>query len=1268
MKNVKRSLLTSSVSLLLCFVMLIGTTFAWFTDVATSANNIITAGKLDVSMHWNTDNGTEWKNAEGINAEPIFDYHNWEPGYTEVRYIKVKNEGNLAFQYRMYIDPTGVVGELADVIDVYYDVVTDNNGFTVPTSFYNMGSLTRLGTLRNVISEDISIPGGVLLPEGETENGCYSGEVVICVAFHMQEGANNHYQGESIGDSFGITLHATQYSYEKDSFGTEYDSDAKWPEKPVNLYATKSINGSPLVYGELANEVAINGDKVSATIPAGVKIAENATTLNLTVESTETDANLSLGEDASARGFDVHITGIAADNTQPMIVNLGAVLPAGIDATELKLYHTENGTPVQMTRVASTANFARHNQYVYNEATGEVTIYVASFSTFSMVKASVDAWDGSSDTSWYFDNPEADSFTINSAEEFAGFRDIVDGTAVDKNDEKVQDSFTGKTVTLATDIDLGLEGENGERVSFNPIGYGYTYGKESNTAFMGTFDGQGHTVYNLYQNGWALGYDYSTAGGGLFASIEGSVESPVTIKNLVVSGADIVMECIDMGIVVGYAQGVCHFENIVVTNSKIANYNRATGAVVGEVCYGPYGTDTTKGYSHTFKNIVVDSNVVVSSLWGSFDTLIGGVIGGKWGNATVKMENVITAAELDVYSDVTAAYQWYAYRRCGMLIGHTEQNSPKSALNAAAPFLTCENVEVYYGDWVNYNYYEFANQDSGTGRSYPWVRAEASPVGNNGAFSNPRYGVPTHTVDDVKITVTNENKDTYSTGYAAITFNQLYGGGQGVYGCAEHYGVRTNSKEFKTIYVHNNAGWTNLKLQYWFANGDDTWTTIIDGIDMSTMLVEENVYKIQLPTAVSTFKIVADGENASDVIDLSTLKNNDHYCLKGEHKCSTTVTEPNCLNGGYTTYTCVCGYTYVADHTNALGHDMSKTSTEYTDYFQSDGTETVSCSICSQSIKRTISKSLIYLTPNNNWKEAGARFAAYFFGNGEKWVSMTDFDGDGTYECEVPSGYTKVIFCRMNPKNSTNNWDNKWNQTGDLTVPTNKSNNLYTIKEGSWDSGDWSQLNYTTIYLNPNESWKSEGARFAVYTWYGIDNNNKPLHEMWINMTDVDGNETYEANIRPGYKFIICRMNPNSENAWNDSTNSNRVWAQTSDITNVDDGYTHTIEDSIIYLKPNSNWTTSSARFAIYLMNSTKTTTKWVSMTDANKDGIYECTIPSGDWKYIIFCRMNPSTTSNNFNDGVRWNQTDDLEIYPGGNNLFIINDGSWNEGYWRTK
>ncbi len=102
----------------------------------------------------------------------------------------------------------------------------------------------------------------------------------------------------------------------------------------------------------------------------------------------------------------------------------------------------------------------------------------------------------------------------------------------------------------------------------------------------------------------------------------------------------------------------------------------------------------------------------------------------------------------------------------------------------------------------------------------------------------------------------------------------------------------------------------------------------------------------------------------------------------------------------------------------------------------------------------------LYLTPNSNWKADNARFAAYFFGNGEKWVDMTDGDGDGIYEVDVPSGYLKVIFCRMNPSASANNWNNKWNQTGDLTIPTDGKNH-FIVKSGSWDGATTTWSTYT---------------------------------------------------------------------------------------------------------------------------------------------------------------------------------------------------------------
>ena len=102
----------------------------------------------------------------------------------------------------------------------------------------------------------------------------------------------------------------------------------------------------------------------------------------------------------------------------------------------------------------------------------------------------------------------------------------------------------------------------------------------------------------------------------------------------------------------------------------------------------------------------------------------------------------------------------------------------------------------------------------------------------------------------------------------------------------------------------------------------------------------------------------------------------------------------------------------------------------------------------------------LYLKPNSNWTQSNARWAAYFFDNSANknvWVGMTAVNFDGIYEVAIPKdhNYPNVIFVRMNPSASANNWNNKWNQTSDLKVPTD-GKNLYTITAGSWDAGSWS--------------------------------------------------------------------------------------------------------------------------------------------------------------------------------------------------------------------
>ncbi len=104
------------------------------------------------------------------------------------------------------------------------------------------------------------------------------------------------------------------------------------------------------------------------------------------------------------------------------------------------------------------------------------------------------------------------------------------------------------------------------------------------------------------------------------------------------------------------------------------------------------------------------------------------------------------------------------------------------------------------------------------------------------------------------------------------------------------------------------------------------------------------------------------------------------------------------------------------------------------------------------SVNKTLSWSItsreLYLKPNSNWTQSSARFAAYVYGNGEAWYSMTSA-GSGYYKVTVPASYPNVIFARMNGSTSTNNWSNKWNQTGDLTIPADK--NCFTVPDGVWD-------------------------------------------------------------------------------------------------------------------------------------------------------------------------------------------------------------------------
>ena len=204
--------------------------------------------------------------------------------------------------------------------------------------------------------------------------------------------------------------------------------------------------------------------------------------------------------------------------------------------------------------------------------------------------------------------------------------------------------------------------------------------------------------------------------------------------------------------------------------------------------------------------------------------------------------------------------------------------------------------------------------------------------------------------------------------------------------------------------------------------------------------------------------------------------------------------------------------------------------------------------------------STLYLVPNANWKKDNARFAIYYWNSAgtNTWVSMTDADKDGVYEATVPAGYDNIIFCRMNPNASANNWNNKWNQTADLKVPTNGTN-CYTVKENTWDKGGgtWSTVTPEPEETEPivTEPIETEPAPAPAGTYYvaGVAalcgsewNNADPANLMTWNGTAF---EKVYTNVPAGtYQFKIT--DGTWDNTWGkDGQNYTFAVSATCDVT-----------------------------------------------------------------------------------------------------------------------
>ena len=275
-KSTKRALISSALAILMCVAMLIGTTFAWFTDTASTAVNKIQAGNLDIGVEYTLD-GETWKDLDG--ATDIFQKGLWEPGHTEVVALKFKNNGSLALKYSInmnIVDETAGINKLnqeyklsdylkvktlsqeasliGDIcIDMAFSARSDGLGYTTTANFKDA----------TVLDHDL------FLAPGEVGN-------YLIMKVYMPETVGNEANAISTEKTasirFGLNVVATQTPYEKDSYDNQYDKDATYPaivsnQQQANDAITnatdKKVNIS-IASGQtitLDNGIANEGDK-----------------------------------------------------------------------------------------------------------------------------------------------------------------------------------------------------------------------------------------------------------------------------------------------------------------------------------------------------------------------------------------------------------------------------------------------------------------------------------------------------------------------------------------------------------------------------------------------------------------------------------------------------------------------------------------------------------------------------------------------------------------------------------------------------------------------------------------------------------------------------------------------------------------------------------------------------------------------------------------------------------------------------------------------
>lgn len=273
-KSTKRAWISSALAILMCVAMLIGTTFAWFTDTVSTGVNKIQAGNLDIEVEYTLD-GTEWAKLD--EATDLFGNGLFEPGYTRVVAFRISNKGNLALKYNMSmnlvsetkgVNKAGEEFALSDYLKVKTSPIQEANqiGEIMVAIAFHRDASKAIGWDPETNFKDAKV-----ITNDQT---LYAGQqVYFIMQVYMPETVGNEANAISADKTpsidFGISFVATQATVEKDSFDNQYDKDAG--------YAWDGVTTDTSWYNDTATEFYIeNGNEL-----AGIsKLAGEGETFN----------------------------------------------------------------------------------------------------------------------------------------------------------------------------------------------------------------------------------------------------------------------------------------------------------------------------------------------------------------------------------------------------------------------------------------------------------------------------------------------------------------------------------------------------------------------------------------------------------------------------------------------------------------------------------------------------------------------------------------------------------------------------------------------------------------------------------------------------------------------------------------------------------------------------------------------------------------------------------------------------------------------------